>query len=68
MNDWFVICGHTEQDASFAHSQLSVFRQYALITRLLVSCNKHLLGLFSIFLNIASFSTLIHESRFKTFL
>jgi len=33
MSDWLVICVHTGQDASFAHSRLWVFKQYALITR-----------------------------------
>jgi hypothetical protein len=67
MNDWLVICFHTRQDVHFVHSGLSLFRQYALMTRLLVNCKQHLGRLFNIFLNTASFSTVIHNHTLQRF-
>jgi len=67
MSDWLLIYFYTRQDVSFAHSRLWVFRQYTLIARLLLSCNRHLPRLFSIFLNIASFSTVFTNHTLQHF-
>ena len=68
MNVWLVIRVRTRQGVSFAHSRISVFSQYAPITGLLVSRNKHLPRLFDAFLNIAPFSTVTHiPLHFATF-
>jgi hypothetical protein len=67
MNYWLVIGFNTRQDVHFVHSGLLVFRQYALMTRLLVNCKQHLGRLFTILFDIVSFSTVIRSHTSQHF-